>query len=561
MSSNTQTTSGPGFHAISHATGADMAYSDLAFVTTHPPDVSPRSRIVAVCGISDDGDLASPGEDGQIWLTCEEPQHLIEKYGEYAHGDPRNERRIVLDKHLLSGIDLAGNLHVVPKAILLERFVKTVEEQAAYAKRDGQHLIILIFAHGQQNPNGTFLGSEDETMLLNTEHLQRAIPRGTKVTLMLTSCYSGGWLVQPELGHRRLLNATGIAASGPEDETKSWSLSRSAGRACGSTIATAILNELIQIEEAAGSDNSPQSHPTYIDLATSIYDRAISLDTFFADQNVHFSAQDDDWEAHWRARVGTPLVQYKARWEMLRQVAPSGTGFPNANSTPSNRRLGSLKKDLGKLSREYFAANPGRDSLASNVSLHSGIAQVLIFETPMFSTVEKIQSLLNKILYRLNAMKETDEYVQAMGLEFPSCLGYNIETQFRPSAAVQARRDFAYKHLLRVRIFPSPVAAVRPALTKPSKFLAIALAERCSSQDEIEEKVEKALEWRKLRANNLLPYLQAHKIMNESHIRSKLKACFAGLRDAGHRLYVKAQVMTPSHQGYTAVSTDEIPTF
>ena len=33
----------------------------------------------------------------QVWYTCLDPHLLIEKYKEYAHGNPYQERRVVLD--------------------------------------------------------------------------------------------------------------------------------------------------------------------------------------------------------------------------------------------------------------------------------------------------------------------------------------------------------------------------------------------------------------------------------------------------------------------------------
>lgn len=37
----------------------------------------------------------------QIWLTCEEPRSLVEKYGEYAHSNPLGDRLVVLEKDMI----------------------------------------------------------------------------------------------------------------------------------------------------------------------------------------------------------------------------------------------------------------------------------------------------------------------------------------------------------------------------------------------------------------------------------------------------------------------------
>ncbi|KAF9889172.1 hypothetical protein FE257_007661 [Aspergillus nanangensis] len=571
----------PGFHTV--IGGADMMYTDLAFTTAHPPDVPPRSRLVAVCGITDFENSASPGDDGwffsdfylfhhlfnpiythtsaQAWLTCLDPEYLVDKYREYAHGDPRKERRVVLERDLLRDINRAGNIRVVAKEILLERFVKTVEEQANEAKRHHEHLILLLFGHGHRQNHGVYIGGKNPNAInsvLHVSRIQQAIPRGVNTTLLLTSCYSGGWLIQPDMSYQRPLNVTGIAASGLDNETRSWSMSKSAGRACGSTIASAILTQLIKLEENEQEDEDPRAHPSYIDLARSIYDMAIGMDTFFQDQNVHFSAQDDDWAAHWRSRTGTPLAKFKERWEMLREIPPSGTRLTDGAHPIGNRRLGSLKHDLQRFATEYLNARPGRDSLASNTGLHGRLNQ-FFRNNPLVLTPDQIQRMLETVTFRLNMMADADEYIQAMGLQYPSCFGFCIEEHDK--STIQNRIPKAYRYLMKVGLFSTEGRADFPSFSKPINYVAIVLAERCHSEAEMQDRVKRAVAWKELRAKHVLPNVQAHKIINNHHIRSKLYACFTALRSAGHRMHVKARTLNPSHRGYSAVPCEDIPTF
>ncbi|OJJ89387.1 uncharacterized protein ASPGLDRAFT_1489944 [Aspergillus glaucus CBS 516.65] len=58
------------------------------------------------------------------------PKYLVQTYQEYAHGDPRSERRVVLDASILPEIQNVHNIRVVEDKVLLGRFVKTIEEQA-----------------------------------------------------------------------------------------------------------------------------------------------------------------------------------------------------------------------------------------------------------------------------------------------------------------------------------------------------------------------------------------------------------------------------------------------
>jgi hypothetical protein len=78
------------------------------------------------------------------WLTCEDPEQPVKKYTEYAHGDSKGERRIVLDQHILPK---AGNLRV-SRADLLEPFLSTLEEQARLASDLGEHILGDVNTYG-----------------------------------------------------------------------------------------------------------------------------------------------------------------------------------------------------------------------------------------------------------------------------------------------------------------------------------------------------------------------------------------------------------------------------
>lgn len=129
-------------------------------------------------------------------MLCESPKSLAEKYKEYAHGDPRKERRVVLDQTMLPAIKSAKNIRVVPKEHLAERFIKTVEEQSCLAHSNDETLIVMIFSHGESHSHGVYLGGkdpQDDRHILKIERLKRCFLPHLNVTLLLTPCYYGGW--------------------------------------------------------------------------------------------------------------------------------------------------------------------------------------------------------------------------------------------------------------------------------------------------------------------------------------------------------------------------------
>lgn len=391
----------------------------------------------------------------QCWLTCERPEDLVVKYAEYARGDPEKDRRIVLDKNTLPRITQADNLQVVPREDLLEQFLCTLQEQARLAAEADEHLI-LIFGHGDPNSYGVFVvgnGNSEKAPILYMNNVKRLLPKNASVTLLMTSCFSGGWLVYPDLSDSRkeLVNTTGNTTAGPTKETQSWPLSRSVGRASGSIAATTILQCLIDIEEAAAEEQEVRIHPTYIQLAHSIFETLEKIDRFGEDQEIHFAAQDDEWETEYRRRLGLPLASYKDRWESLRKIPAIG-GQSSGESTTS--RTGHLRKRrrVKILARGYFASYPGLDEWAANLSLHHRLKKILGGSDDF--DAKEIDRLYNCITYRLGAMHEADEVRRNMGVQFPSIFEFDVDKwKLDESARIRSGksdRDELYSRVLRL---------------------------------------------------------------------------------------------------------------
>jgi hypothetical protein len=402
---------------------------------------------------------------------------------------------------MLPLINQAGNLRVVPREDLLERFISTLREQAQLAAEADEHLLILIFGHGDPKSCGVLVGgkgSREKAPILNVNNVERLLPKNASVTLVMTSCYSGGWLVHPDITNRRgeLVNTTGIAAAGPEEESRSWPLSRSIGRACGSIAATAILQSLIDIEEATPEEEEVQEHPTYIELAYSIFETLKKLDHFGEDQQIHFASQDDEWEMEYRRRLGLPLASYKDRWESLRQIPASGNqdlGDGPISGTGTLRK----RRRVEFLARVYFASYPGSDQWAANVALHHRLRQTL-GNTDKFDA-DGIDTLYNSITYRLSAMRDADEVRRNMGLQFSSIFEFSVDKwKLDESARVRAGkpdRKELYSRVLRLLLAKGvTVGPVGADLfyTKPWYYLGIALIESGMDWNEIQSKVAMA---------------------------------------------------------------------
>lgn len=125
-------------------------------------------------------------------------------YGEYTNGNPREVQHIVLERSLLGEANNASDIRVVGKHDLLERFVKTVADEARRAKENSETLVILISAHDLDGNRAVEIGDNptnknDKHNNLLLDRFKQPIPRGVNATLLSTACYSGAWLIKPHL--------------------------------------------------------------------------------------------------------------------------------------------------------------------------------------------------------------------------------------------------------------------------------------------------------------------------------------------------------------------------
>lgn len=88
----------------------------------------------------------------------------------------------------------AGNIRVVPRKDLLERYLCTLKEQAAEEAHCKEHLVLLTFGHGTSAH-----GIEIRDSTLYMKDLRHALQPMSSTTIFTMSCYPGGWLVRPDV--------------------------------------------------------------------------------------------------------------------------------------------------------------------------------------------------------------------------------------------------------------------------------------------------------------------------------------------------------------------------
>ncbi|KAN0079186.1 hypothetical protein V8E54_004400 [Elaphomyces granulatus] len=320
----------------------------VEFISHTIPDIQRDTFILGVCGVPEE--ISSPLDDGwfiadfyafnyllhglgvsQKWLACSAPRTIIEKHGEYLHGNPYMHRKVVLSYPLLNSNRLSEVTVVSPENIL-DEFLSSLKTICDTAREKKAPVLVFVFGHGQRFTHSVSIGS----LLLSMSAFDSAIGAGVDVTLVNTACFSGGWSVNPQL------NVTSLVAAGPDQESESWAASKSIGRCCGSIYATALIKALSDVasplamtDEVTGISGSLQpTKPSRLQAETF---NEFAKTGFVHD--IRFNAQDDDWENSWMGRTGIPLVDFEKRWSSLESRASSPASSVNRDPSALNLLL------------------------------------------------------------------------------------------------------------------------------------------------------------------------------------------------------------------------------
>ncbi len=450
----------------------------------------------------------------------------MKRYGEYGHGDGKEDHRVVLDKNLLPTIEKDGNIRVFKPADLLQDFLRTFQDECKIADQLQQPVVLMVFGHGDQNTYGIAIGGRGDPAnapRLQIHHIVASL-RGLNVsfTMLLTSCYSGGWLLQPNL------NVSGLTAAGPRSPSLSWPATLG-GRSHGSIYSTAVREALTKME----SENATQIHPhssgeildeekqssTYAELCNVIHSTLLhDVDRFGHFHDNRFSAQNDMWELEWRRRSGLPLAAFEAQWEKLPRMIPQpGTslrvskkgglslGSSSTAEVAANGPYG-LHPELNKsqahriikdMAYGYLCSHPPIDNGAPD-RLCNTTARALMRGDPVPSW--KMRTLKDALTYRIGMTKFATEYKNVMGLDFMDCDKFDFELWLKNihyGATKSKEKWTTYMKSLTMiddaRVFDQPLAGDGWAYTKPASYLAVAAVECGLSTEALAEAVAKVL--------------------------------------------------------------------
>ncbi|KAL8686033.1 MAG: hypothetical protein Q9224_005575, partial [Gallowayella concinna] len=354
------------------------------------PDVTKRTRIIAVLGITDDEanprtsgwflsdffafwNLMRESTDIQHWFHCVDLDSLVQKYTRYLHGNPYKERKVVLDQRILQEAKKSKHCPIYSHPISLRSAVQSaIKKESIAAEKAGENVLVLMFGHGDRDTVGMHLGGSKQ--LFTKKKMQYALKHlTTPVTLITTQCWGGGWTCIPDL------NISGMTAAGTNARSKSWRKSGSCGRTCGSMFATALIEKLTQdpntgeplMDREDGEDGEVGTPPTieqaetYSEFCRTVYESLIKdVDRRGYIHEISFQAQDDAWDMCWRERTGIPLWKYKEIWDNLEDWEADVTLHPGDPYNRDPHVSEQQKQEYVRLRDEALAQNPNLEGNA-----------------------------------------------------------------------------------------------------------------------------------------------------------------------------------------------------
>ena len=508
------------------------------FTSMTLPDISSKSHIIGLVGTHDNEDLASPQQDGwflsdfylfkslldglcqtRAWFTCLDPAYLVEKYTEYVHGSPYQERRIVLDRLLLESGQCRQDMTVVKEDELLAAFLTYFRGRCQQAQAAREPVLLLLLGHGDEMTSGIEIGvlSNGSIPMLSIPTIKDILQQfpDLQLSALLTSCYSGGWTTY--------LNITAMTAAGPSSWSESWPISHSIGRATGSIFASAVVERLRKDDHAVDCNKDPVS---YEQFTSEVKAKLMLLDKFGAIHDIRFSAQDDDWENEFHQRSGLPRFELEKRLLSLRTIPrtnreehphgdrtsdeqlqrwnqPCGAAMPgpapidlrNPFRWSMRGRHGgsgaSILSLMRKRAQRYLASCPGRDSIASNHTVHY-LARRCLDGKCSWDEMTKLAACLD---YREKTMQVARKLLIVMDVgPFLSDWSWDPHSWLTQEGVIDriGASDSAVRRIINANLIPKPGKDEGRFSMKPVYYLCAALYAKNLDETEIDKRIDRA---------------------------------------------------------------------
>ena len=341
-----------------------------------------------------------------------------------------------------------------------------------------------------------------------------------------TACFSGGWSVNPQI------NITSMTAAGPK-QSESCAASNSIGRCCGSIYATALIQALSdvsspsvitdEIPNPSGSlqplrPNELQTE-TFNEFAMTIHKTLLTrVDRFGHVHDIHFSAQDDEWEKSWTDRAGISLIHFEKRWSSLESRfsssppsstnrGPSASNLPCASPTTTSEpisrgKLGGLfggttrsqGRHVRALARSLLDTCPGSWTLGYGPLVRGKLSHYVKEPIDRLGETANVFYLCE---YRFSMMRYADMLLECQFIPRPGGLScsefYYQEWMMRAIQCLNLDVHSLHNKIVNLldehQVFPLPTSEQGPPFYHPTYYVTASLIEEYKSMEDTIAKV------------------------------------------------------------------------
>ncbi|THX76518.1 hypothetical protein D6D08_05285 [Aureobasidium pullulans] len=504
--------------------------------------MAPKIHLLALCGT--DIKLSRPDADGWFisdfylfhhlfantkdsvdkWLTSCAPHDLLQRHEVFLHGNPWQDRRVVLSKDH----PLPTNITVVEHSSLKKAFLSEVEKTFAIAHQSKAKVMLVFVGHGVDG--GAFVIGDEENVKakIEPEEVEKILAKfpGLTVNVLLTSCYSGAWC-SPAM--------TVLAAAGAQTKSISWGekVGSVSERRCGGIYASAVTEQLLKEEDVV----EKAKDKSFLDLVRGIKIKLAWLDRFHDEHGITFSAQENQILEPWRKLINLPLSEFTSRFHALPihpapdppkyelsdrsyhsedyleeldafvshvnssrdhvvslrggasghagQLSPSSItdddffshmASPYRILTASARiragpSMSAVRRQVRSAAKEYLTSGPGPDNLSPNTSLHTVVRKVLSEKT---MEDDELEAVFDKLLYRLELNQKAENLLKALKID-PVCSFDDFDDNKFNLVASQPTLATANRSVTKSVLFPEPGPGQGQDYDKPKRYFTASL--------------------------------------------------------------------------------------
>ena len=452
----------------------------------------------------------------QNWYHCLDLDGLVAKYEHYLHGNLYKQRKVVLDAKILAQSKSSQHplQYIKPKNLKL-KIKNVIMAECKAAKIAKENVLILMLGHGDRDNHGIHLGTGCGATLKISEFKRAAKAYKVNITMITTSCYSGGWTCNPQLDDK----LSTMTAVGRENVNLSRRYSGSTGRACGSMFTTALVQKLTRVggtnktlanedeDEDVDDDPTEEQTESYAEFTLTVHEHLLKdVDRRGYEHQFTFGTQDDAWAMCWGERTGIPLGRFKERWDSLADWEKDATLHPSdplnrdpaitdeqlaeylqlrADAKPRGKEIASrselgqsepMGSVLGKrktsglyggtdrglismvseIGTEYLNSYQGFDESGDDGGLHNRLRMI---QSGKITNMDSIEATYRALDYRMTQMSTADKYLEMLNIPAPNeqlCCEYDIK-KIRTEVGDQKHTAISRLIFDRRVLFPRPV--------------------------------------------------------------------------------------------------------